>query len=79
VVSAVFAIRDNGAAIKTAMLWHNQLGHLGLRVMKKLQRYAEGMQLPKGVPDACLREAYILGKLCQVPFPSVDPAIQVAI
>jgi len=69
---AVFAILDN-EAIKTAMLWHNRLGHLGLRVVKKLQRYTEGMQLPKGIPDTCLCEACILGKLCRLPFVTVDP------
>jgi len=69
---AVFAILNNDA-IETAMLWHNRLGHLGLHAVKKLQNYAEGMQLPKGVPDTCLCEACILGKLCRVPFLSVDP------
>jgi len=74
-VPAVFTILDNDT-IESAMLWHNRLGHLGLCAVKKLENYTEGMQLPKGIPDTYLYEACILGKLCQVPFPSVDPKKQ---
>jgi transposase InsO family protein len=65
---AAYVTKDHG----DAMLWHNRLGHLSLRAVKKLEGSVSGLNIARSVPDTCLCEACILGKLCRQPFHPVD-------
>jgi len=51
-----------------AILWHNRLGHLSLRAVKKLSGYVDGLKIQGTIPDTCLCEACIIGKLHWKPF-----------
>ena len=72
--ASAFASVDATSGSSDAMRWHNRLGHLGLRAVKRLPEVVNGMELTEaGVPDTCLCEACIFGKLSRKPFKSVDP------
>ena len=51
-----------------AILWHNRLGHLSLRAVKKLSGHVDGLKIQGTIPDTCLCEACIIGKLHRKPF-----------
>ena len=65
---SAYVTKDHG----DAMLWHNRLGHLSLRAVKRLAGSVLGLKVAGSIPDTCLCEACILGKLCQQPFLPVD-------
>jgi hypothetical protein len=60
---------DRAWAANDIVLWHNRLGHLSLRAIKKLQSNAgvTGMAVKPSSGDECICEACMLGKLCKTP------------
>jgi transposase InsO family protein len=60
---------DRAWTANDIMLWHNRLGHLSLRAIKKLQSSegVTGMTVRPSSTDECICEACMLGKLCKTP------------
>jgi hypothetical protein len=61
---------DRACAANDIILWHNRLGHLSLRAIKKLQSNAgvTGMAVKPSSGDECICEACMLGKMCKTPY-----------
>jgi len=73
------AMHSAGIVGDQLLLWHNRLGHLSLRTVRKLPGMVEGikeshLKNAAGTPDTCACEACIIGKLAQKPFTSLLPA-----